>query len=169
MHFSAAHHLIFADDGNIIFGLTRDYAGIAAVALGQVDGHAPRVTGIGERLVKGIVFRRRFVVLVREIGILLVFRERGVAQKLAAFHVEVILRAGEGIAVAGRGHLAAGSGPECIGSAHYVRVETFVRARVSSALAAVAERKDHGVLGLAGKSPDCGGYFAVVQFNVDER
>ena len=107
VHLAAAHDLILADDRDIVFRHAGDHAGVAAVAAVQVDGHAPGVARVGEFLVERIALGRLLVVFVGEAGILLVFLERAGAQDLAAFHVEVILRAGQRIVVAGLADLAA--------------------------------------------------------------
>src|SRR5262249_2850478 len=84
-----------------------------------------------------------------------------------AFHVEVILRAGHRVALAGFLHVFAGGGPESVGSTHNVRVETFVRAGVASFRAAVAERQYDDAVGLTGNNPNRCGYFALRKRNID--
>ncbi len=93
MHFAPAQDLIFADNGNVIFRNARHDASVAAVAAIEVDGHAPGVPGILEFLVQRKALGRSFVAFVGEAGVLLVFLERAGAENLAAFYVEVILRA----------------------------------------------------------------------------
>ena len=48
VHFAAAKHLVFADDRNVVFRLTRHNARGATRALVEVDGHRPAVTAIFE-------------------------------------------------------------------------------------------------------------------------
>jgi len=48
VHFPAARDLFFSDDGNVVFRLAGDDAGVAADAGIQVDGHAPGVAGVLE-------------------------------------------------------------------------------------------------------------------------
>lgn len=52
MHFAAAEDLVFADDGDVIFGLAGDDAGVATGASVEVDRHAPLLIA-GER--RGLV------------------------------------------------------------------------------------------------------------------
>src|SRR5580700_2408259 len=94
VHLAAAHYLVLAYDGNIVFRLTRHNASIAAIATVQIDGHAPGIAGVGEFLVKRHFLGRLFIAFVRELGVLLVFGECTGGQNLPAFHVEVILGAG---------------------------------------------------------------------------
>ena len=75
-----------------------------------------------------------------EIGILVVFLEAAGNEDVAAFHVEVILRASERIIVTRFPDDAGGRrcGPERARSTHGVGVEAFVRACIAGLLAAVA-------------------------------
>src|SRR5258708_618164 len=94
MHFAAAHDLILADYGDVVFRLAGDHAGIAAIALVQVDGHRPLVSVVGIfglTLVKREFLWRQFRVLVGKVRILAIFLERAGLEDLAAFHPEVIL------------------------------------------------------------------------------
>src|SRR6185312_14957832 len=43
VHFAAAVHLILADHGDVVFGLARDRARLAANAGIEIDAHTPRV------------------------------------------------------------------------------------------------------------------------------
>src|SRR5208283_1515132 len=140
VHFAAAHHLILAHHRNIVFGLAGHHTGIATVALVQVDGHAPGIAFVFEFFVKRIVFRGSFPAFVRERRILVIVRERSRAEDLPAFHVEVVLRAGQRIYVTrGRDFAIAGS-PQSVRRTHGIRVKAFVRARRSRERPAVAER-----------------------------
>src|SRR5262249_31838858 len=57
VHLAAAHHLIFADHGNVVFRLASDDAGVASITTVQVDRHRPAVlhsvVGILFFLIKG--------------------------------------------------------------------------------------------------------------------
>src|SRR5208282_4039595 len=44
VHRAAARHLVLADDRDVVFGLARDHARVAADAAIQVDRHAPGIT-----------------------------------------------------------------------------------------------------------------------------
>src|SRR5260370_42105279 len=100
---------------------------------------------------------------VGRIRILAILLEGSGRQNLAAFHVEVILRAGGRIIFAGFLDRAGGGGgsPEGVGSAYGVSVEPLVRAGVARFLASVSQRKDNNAFGLAGHPPRGSGDFAV--------
>src|ERR1700682_3868189 len=72
VHLAAAENLVLADHGDIIFRDAGHHAGVAAVAVVEVDGHAPGVAGILELLVEGKRLGGLLVAFVRETGILLV-------------------------------------------------------------------------------------------------
>ncbi len=100
----------------------------------------------------------------------MILGERARRQNLAAFHAEVILRAGERIIVAG---LLDGTGgrrgrPKRIGSADGVGVEPFVRSGIASPLASVSQRKDDHTIGLTRQAPCSGRHFAVRKRNIDD-
>ena len=44
VHLAAADHFFFSDDGNVVFRLAGDRAGVATDAVVQIDRHAPGVT-----------------------------------------------------------------------------------------------------------------------------
>src|ERR1700693_1207658 len=108
--------------------------------------------------------------LVGKIRVLAILLERSGRQNLPAFHAEVILRAGERIVFAGFLDCGArgGGGPERVGSAHSVGVETLVRSGVARPLAAISKGKDNDAISLARKSPSRSGDFAVRKRNVDD-
>src|SRR5258707_1095393 len=123
VHFAAAHHLVLADHGDVVLRLTGDHASVATVAFVQVDGHRPLVAVIRKfrfALVKRQFLWRRFGMLVGKIRILAILLERAGRQNLATGTLEIILRAGERIVVAGFFDRAGGGGgrPERVGSAH---------------------------------------------------
>ena len=104
VHFAAAHHLILADDRNVVLRLASDHASVATVAFVQVDGHRPLVALIGElgfAVVERQFLRGRFSMFVGEVRILAVLLERSSRENLTAFHIEVILGTGERIVFAG--------------------------------------------------------------------
>src|SRR5918995_2135968 len=105
MHLASGHHLVFADDRNVVFGLARDDARIASVARVQIDRHAPLVPA-------------GFFLLVGEYGperwqlVLVFFQRRDFlarygAYEIAPFHQMVILHAREWKRVAGERDLRA--------------------------------------------------------------
>ncbi len=158
VHLPAARHLILPDHRNIVFRLARDDASVAAVAAIQVDGHGPLVAGVREfrfALVQGKLLRRQFGMFVSKIRILAIFLERSGGEDLAAFHVEVILRASERIIVAGFSDCGAwcGRGPKSVRNAYGVGVETFVRARVAGIFSAIAQRQNDNSFRLAWQDP----------------
>src|SRR5256886_3008537 len=93
----------------------------------------------------------QFGVLVGKIWVLAILLESTGGQNLPAFHVEVILRAAERILFAGFSNGAAEGrgGPQRAGSAHRIGVETLVRSGVAGTLAAVTQRKNDSIIGLA--------------------
>src|SRR5262249_33166425 len=66
VHLPPEAHLLLADDGNVVFRLAGDHAGLAAHAGGQVDDHAPFV--LWRTVVVGLVERERHA---RPLGLLL--------------------------------------------------------------------------------------------------
>ena len=143
MHVTAAVHLFFADHGNIVFRLAGDHAGVAAIAAIEINDHGPLVAVVGKlrlSFVERQLLRREFGMFVGKIRILAVLLERGGRKDLAAFHVEVILRASERIIVTRFPDDAGGRrcGPKRARSTHGVGVEAFVRACIAGLLAAVA-------------------------------
>ncbi len=112
MHFAAAHDLLFAHYSDIVFRLAGDHAGVAAIAAIEIDDHGPLVAVVGKlrlSFVERQFLRREFGMLVGEIRILAILLERGGRKDLAAFYVEVILRASERVLVSGFLDRAAGS------------------------------------------------------------
>src|SRR6516225_4070226 len=105
MHFAATHYLIFPDYRNVVFALAGDHAGIAAIALGGVDGHRPLVAFVVAEFLEIFVQRkvpiRRLIAFPRKGGIFLVLLQRRRRENFAAFNVVVILRASDRIFVAG--------------------------------------------------------------------
>ena len=127
VHLAAAHHFVFADDGNVVLRLARDDARVAAVARVEIDRHAPLVAAgffllVGEHRPQ----RRQFV---------LVFLQRCElstwhgAHEIAPFHQVVVLHARERKRVAGQSDLRAGPEPECIRRSQRPGVETAARLR----------------------------------------
>src|SRR5882724_4640557 len=104
-------------------------------------------------LVERQTIDRRFVFFVRKIRIFLVFLERSRTNDFAAFHIVMILRASDRILVASDSELAAGRSPERIGSAHGIRVKTFIRTGFASLHASVAERENDDVVRLPRDDP----------------
>ena len=173
IHFAPAHHLIFANDGNVVLRLARHDASAAAVALGQINGHRPLVVLVVAELLKILVERqtidRRFVFFVRKIRIFLVFLERSRTDDFAAFHVVMILRASDRILVVGDSKLAAGRSPQSVRRTHRVSVEPFVRTSFAGLHASVAERENHDVVRLPGNDPRRSSDFASGEFDVYNR
>ena len=172
VHFASAHHLVLADNRNVVFRLAGDDAGVAAIAAIEVDGHGPFVALVrkfGLALVKGIVFRRRFLAF-GKIRILAVFLESCRHHDVAAFHVEVILRAGHRVAVAGFPDHTSRSrrSPKRVRGAHDVSVEAFVCAGIARLFAPVAQGQNHNTLGLAREDPSGGGDLASRKSNVND-
>src|SRR5439155_6362753 len=97
-------------------------------------------------------------------------RERSGRQNLSAFHIEMILGAGQRIILAGFLDRAAGGGghPKRAGSSHGISVEALVRPRVPSLLAAISQREDYDAIGLARQAPRGCGDFTVRKRNVDD-
>src|SRR5437016_2884837 len=92
MHLPSASHLIFADDGNIVLGLTGNRADPTADAGIEIDRHSPRVSVVGDLRIKRLLLLwrrlRRFRGSARffsKIG------ERSDAHQFAAFHIPMML------------------------------------------------------------------------------
>ena len=105
VHFAAAHHLLLADDGDVVLGLARDDARAAAVARVEIDRHAPLVAAgflllVGERRPQ----RRQLVLILLQRGEL---GARDGADEIAPFHQVVILHARERKRLAGEHDLRA--------------------------------------------------------------
>ncbi len=104
VHFAAAHHLILADDWDVVLRLASDHASVATIAFVQVNGHGPFFAVVGKfsfAFVQREFLGWEFRMLVRKIRILAVLLKRSGRENLPAFHVEVILRASERIILAG--------------------------------------------------------------------
>ena len=88
VHFAAAHHLLFADDRDVVLRLAGDDARVAADAGIEIDGHAQRSRAVGHVLVVRSSLGRQFVVLVgRNSGFFRYFSGVPVAEDLAAFDI----------------------------------------------------------------------------------
>src|SRR5919204_1381378 len=97
MHLAAARDLLFADDGNIVLGLTRNRARAAPDACPKVDNHPPGVAAVLEfiRLIECLVAFRFFFRSRDAFRIGYELSEGSGSQKIAAFHLAVPLRRGE--------------------------------------------------------------------------
>ena len=71
VHLAAAHHLLLADDGNIVFRLAGDGAAITADAIVQIYRHAPGVTHALVFVVKLLRIVERFI-FTRDVGLMIV-------------------------------------------------------------------------------------------------
>ena len=83
VHFALMHHLLLADDGNVVLGLAGDDAGVAADAGVQIDTHRP-----SRRPLRFPAIKMRFLFSPGEKAWFLgVLRERAVSHNDAG-HVE---------------------------------------------------------------------------------
>ena len=86
LHVAAGLHLVPADDGDVVFRIAADDAGIAADAGVHVDRHAPGVlvvAPVGEHARRPGRDLRALLFVVREVRILLELVHRGVANNAA--------------------------------------------------------------------------------------
>src|ERR1039458_7244092 len=95
VHGAAAANLVLADDGDVVFGLTRHHARATARAGSEIDGHAPRVTLVLPLGVESETARRVFGAGMHRLGILLVVLDIAGAEDVAA-GVERVLVLGGG-------------------------------------------------------------------------
>ena len=98
-----------------------------------------------------------------------VFLERAGGEDLPPFHVEMILRAGERVVVAGFLNSAGWRScrPKGIGMAHGIGIEALVRAGVAGSFAAIPERQHNHTVSLTWQNPCCSSHFAIRNGNVD--
>src|SRR5207244_7899320 len=100
-----------------------------------------------------LLFLLELLIVVRKGRIFAVFLERAGGEDLPPFHVEMILRAGERVVVAGFLNSAGWRScrPKGIGMAHGIGTEALVRAGVAGSFAAVPVRQYDPPIGLAGQ------------------
>src|SRR5215471_3904601 len=173
MHLASAHDLVFADDGDVVFRLAGDNAGVATVAAVEVDGHRPFVAVVGEfglAVVEGKFLGRGLLEFMNEIRILAVFVQSAGNQDVPAFHVEVVLRAGERVIITRFSDYAPRCirGPESVRGTYGIGVEAFVRASVTGFLATIAKRQNHNVFGLTRQNPRGCGDLASGKRNIND-
>src|SRR6185312_7415672 len=150
VHVAAHLHLFLADDGDVVFGLTSDGAGVATDAGGKVDGHAPLVALIPNHLrVKahgsGVLdeFFHHFRIL-GELG------ERAFDYRTAALHRVLSLGRDELLAAIGwiKRQIGRNIVSACGAQREAVVADSFTHA--SAVLAAVAEQNGDGIVGVTG-------------------
>src|SRR5207244_3745096 len=104
VHLAAAADLLLADHGNVVLRLTRDDAGAAAGAGGEIDDHAPLMIRRRMRLVErerltgaaaGLLANARLVRLGGETRRALILLQGRRTHQLAILHQMMGLRAGE--------------------------------------------------------------------------
>jgi hypothetical protein len=180
VHLPAGHHLILADDGDVVLGLAGDDARLAAGAGRQVDRHAPPVVRVGVGLVqrerlagagKGLGVDLFLLLLGREVGLLVVGPQGGGADRLTGLHQVVLLGAGDPLALLGLADRQPGGEPGVLGGAQQVGVEADPllagAADPPGVHPAVAQVDGDGAVGVAGHDPDGGadGPVAVLQLD----
>ena len=99
MHLAAARHLILADNWNVVLRLARDRARVATDARTKIDDHSPRVPAVFVfiRIIKRFLVCWLFLRVRDAFWIEKEFRQCPAAQKIAAFHLLMLLRCGEGM------------------------------------------------------------------------
>src|SRR2546425_691067 len=155
VHLTAAQHFGFSYHRNVVLRLAADDARVAADAGIDIDRHAPLVAFVLEVGVQRDRLRRRFVAFVNRLRVVHVLVSRDRAHHAAAFHQVVILRAREGILLAGVDDLDAGPVPQRVGRANRVGVEARAGARMASPHAAVTEMHGDAVVRVTDDREHC--------------
>ena len=93
VHHASPRDFLFADDGNVIFRLASNCAGVTADARAQINRHAPTIAVVLKSLwiEKRVVFRRRFGIVLYEIRIFLKHVKPALAQNLSVFRINRVL------------------------------------------------------------------------------
>ena len=102
MHLASACDLIFADNRNVVLRLASNRANTAADAGVEIDDHAPGVAVVFDLRIKRFVFTRRW---------LFGFGDGSDAHQIAAFHLPMMLRGDQFVALAGLLDLQTGAAP----------------------------------------------------------
>ncbi len=128
MHLASHRDLRFADNGNVVFGLAREHAGVATDARGQINGHAPAMAvvvmfrGIKQRL----VLVRRFDATLHELGVGEKLAQRAFAINLSRLGINDPVRLGCYQLITRTGFLQGDivDAPWIVGSAQSIGVES---------------------------------------------
>ena len=169
VHFAAAKHLVFADDRNVVFRLTRHNARGATRALVEVDGHRPAVTAIFDRVlfplrdavhhVRTVLGKPRVFLELVDIGL----AEDG-GQTLRNPHVTtgihvngvVVLGGGQGVGAGSLHNLGPVTHPRRSHVAKRLKAESCTTTDTTVERTAAAQRQLHGLVGHARGTKDGG-------------
>src|SRR6185436_13606302 len=121
---AAAQDLVLADHRDVVLGLAPDDAGVAADAGVDVDRHAPLVALVRVLGNERQRARRGLVAFMHDLRIALELLTRDRANHPTAFHEVVVLRARQGIAIAGLRDFEAAIEPERLGCPQRPGVES---------------------------------------------
>src|SRR5581483_11500133 len=168
LHLAAHDHLVFADDGHIVFRLAGDHAGIAADAAVEINGHSPGVPRVAVFEIETFVAGWRFGAFVREVRVLLVFVQRGGAHQVAALNVLISLARSQHVVLAGRAHLHAGRDIGLVGESELIRIDALGGAGFAGARAAAAQEQREAIVGMPGLDPHGNRKLAPAVFDFDD-
>src|SRR5688572_22483611 len=167
MHLALAIYLLLADDRNVVLALASDHTGLARNARIEVDRHPPLMNNgvIVLLALERIRINRRErgwlfqVQRLRKPGMLLVLLEVRFTNDRAAFHVPMMLRAGNLRRLRGTRDFSTGDKIRSIAAAKCIPIYANAFADAPDFRATVAERQADHIIRQTWLQPDRRGHF----------